>query len=509
MPTQQAAQDANGKATRREWVGLAVLALPCIIYAMDLTVLNLAIPSLATDLKPTAAQLLWIVDIYGFLAAGALLVMGALGDRIGRRRLLLIGSAAFAVVSFPAAFSKSAQMLIVARGLLGLAGATLAPATLSLINTMFRNEQDKTFAVSLWVSSFSFGGVIGPVVGGALIAHFWWGAVFLAPIPIMALLLILGPRLLPEHHSEQASRIDVFSAVLTLATVLPIIFAIKHVAEGGGVPLAGLSGAVGLICGIVFVRRQLKLQEPLLDLRLFRLPKLSVALSLNALDFLVGFGILLVVAQYLQLVLGLSPLQAGLWGVPLSLGFVVGSLLTSALLKVLRPAYVLGAGLVLAAAGLTLMAYSVEAHSLIMIVLGNTLFAVGSSPGTTIVADFVVSSAPEDQSGAASALSETFSEFGGALGIALLGSLVTFLYRQALVATLSSGTSAPAAETALRGIAAAKTVAERLNGGDALLVAAQHAYSSAAGIALLASAIITVLAALLAVTMFQSRSQVG
>jgi DHA2 family multidrug resistance protein-like MFS transporter len=511
MLTQQDdAQNApSGKATSREWVGLAVLALPCVLYAMDLTVLNLAIPSLTTDLKPTAAQLLWIVDIYGFLAAGALLIMGALGDRIGRRRLLLIGSAAFAVVSLLAAFSKSAEMLIVARGLLGVAGAIMAPSTLSLINTMFRNEREKTFAVSVWVSSFSFGGAIGPVVGGVLIAHFWWGAVFLAPIPIMALLLIIGPRLLPEHRSEKAGRIDIVSALLTLSTVLPIIFAIKHIAEGGDAQLSGLAAAVGLICGGVFVRRQLQLEDPLLDLRLFRLRALSVALAINALDFLVGFGILVLVAQYLQLVLDLSPLEAGLWGVPAGLGFVVGSLLTSAVLKVLRPAFVLGGGLLLGAAGLALMAYATEAHSLILITLGNTMFAVGSAPGTAVVADFVVSSAPEDQSGAASALSETFAEFGGALGIALLGSLATFLYRHILVATLPASIPAPAAETALRGIGAARAAAETLNAGAALLEAAKHAYTAAAGIAFLASAAITVLTALLAVTMFKSRVPVN
>jgi DHA2 family multidrug resistance protein-like MFS transporter len=232
MPSQKDALNASsGKATRREWIGLAVLALPCVLYAMDLTVLNLAIPALTTDLKPTAAQLLWIVDIYGFLAAGALLIMGTLGDRIGRRKLLLIGSATFAVVSLLAAFSRTAQMLIFARALLGIAGATMAPSTLSLISNMFRDEREKTFAVSVWVSSFSFGGAIGPVVGGALIAQFWWGAVFLAPIPIMALLLIVGPKLLPEHRSLKAGRIDVTSAVLTLATVLPIIYAIKQIAQ--------------------------------------------------------------------------------------------------------------------------------------------------------------------------------------------------------------------------------------------------------------------------------------
>jgi MFS transporter, DHA2 family, multidrug resistance protein len=506
MLTQQdAANASSGKATRREWVGLVALALPCVLYAMDLTVLNLAIPSLTTDLQPTAAQLLWIVDIYGFLAAGALLIMGALGDRIGRRRLLLIGSAVFAVVSLLAAFSRTAQMLIVARGLLGIAGATMAPSTLSLINNMFRNEREKTFAVSVWVSSFSFGGAIGPVVGGVLIAHFWWGAVFLAPLPIMVLLLIVGPSLLPEHRSEKAGRIDIVSAMLTLTTVLPIVFAIKHIAEGGDVQGAGLAAAVGAICGALFARRQLKLEDPLLDLRLFKLPALSVALTINALDFLVGFGILVLVAQYLQLVLDLSPLEAGLWGVPPGLGFVVGSLLTSALLKVLRPAFALGGGLLLSAVGLALMAYAIKAHSVILITLGNTMFAVGSAPGTTIVADFVVSSAPEEQSGAASALSETFSEFGGALGIALLGSLTTFFYRHMLAAALPASIPAPAIETASRGIGAARAAAETLNGGASLLEAAKHAYTSAASIAFLASAAITILTAVLAVTMFKSR----
>ena len=467
--------------------------------------LNLAVPTLTRDLKATAAQLLWIVDIYGFLAAGALLIMGALGDRIGRRRLLLIGSAAFAVLSLVAAFSRTSAMLIVARGLLGLAGATMAPSTLSLISDMFRDEREKTFAVSIWISSFSVGGAIGPVVGGLLIARFWWGAVFLAPIPIMALLLVLGPRLLPEHRSAKAGRIDIVSAILTLATVLPIIFAIKHIAEGGDALLSGLTAVAGMICGGVFIRRQLKLEHPLLDLRLFRLPALSVALAINVLDFLVGFGILVLVAQNLQLVLGLSALAAGLWSVPTGLGFVIGSLLTSPLLKALRPAYVLSGGLLVGAVGLALMAYATEVRSIILITAGNVLFAIGSAPGTTVVTDFIVSSAAGDQAGAASALSETCSEFGGALGIALLGSLATFLYRHTLGAALPAGTPLLASAIALRGIGAARAAAEKWNRGSELLEAAKRAYTSAAGATLLTSAAITLLTAILAVTMFKSR----
>src|SRR5215468_9205000 len=228
----------TGKATRREWIGLAIIALPCVLYAMDLTILNLAVPSLSSDLKPIAAQLLWIVDIYGFLAAGSLLIMGTLGDRIGRRRLLLIGSAVFGLLSLAAAFTRSAELLILARALLGIASATMAPSTLSLISNMFRDDRQKTFAVSVWVASFSLGGAIGPAVGGLVLANFWWGAVFLAPIPVMALLLMVGPALLPEHKNPNAGRLDVLSAALSLAAVLPVIYGVKLAAEGGDLPWA-------------------------------------------------------------------------------------------------------------------------------------------------------------------------------------------------------------------------------------------------------------------------------
>jgi len=492
------------KATRREWVGLAVLALPCVLYAMDLTVLNLAIPSLAADLKPTAAQLLWIVDIYGFFAAGALLIMGTLGDRLGRRKLLLIGAATFGVVSVLAAFSRTAQMLIIARAMLGLAGATMAPSTLSLINSMFGDEREKTFAVSVWVASFSLGGAIGPIVGGAIITQFWWGAVFLAPIPVMGLLLIVGPTLLPEHRNTRGNRIDTISAGLTLATVLPIIYAIKQTAQGGDFRVSALTAGVGLICGVAFVRRQFSLDDPLLDLRLFRRPALSVALTINALDFLVGFGILVLVAQYLQLVLDLTPFEAGLWGVPPGLGFVLGSLLTSVFLKILRPAFVLGGGLVIASSGLALMAHAVDVYSIILITIGNTMFAVGSAPGTAIVADSVVSSAPQEQSSAASALSETVSEFGGALGIALLGSLSTLLYRHSLASVMPANVTSHDADIALRGIGAASDLAQGSHHAAKLLSAAQHSYASSIQVTFIAAALITFATAILAVTMFNA-----
>src|SRR5258707_1490931 len=212
------------RATRREWIGLAVIALPCMLYAMDLTVLNLAVPKLSADLKPTSSQLLWIVDIYGFMVAGLLITMGTLGDRIGRRRLLLIGACAFGVASTLAAFSTSAEMLIAARAVLGIAGATLAPSTLSLIRNMFTDARQRTQAIAIWGASFAAGSALGPLVGGLLLEHFWWGAVFLVPVPVMGLLLLLGPRLLPEFRDPNAGRLDFASAELSLAAVLAIIY---------------------------------------------------------------------------------------------------------------------------------------------------------------------------------------------------------------------------------------------------------------------------------------------
>jgi MFS transporter, DHA2 family, multidrug resistance protein len=467
------------RAGRREWVGLGVIALPCLLYAMDLTVLNLALPQLSAELRPTSSQLLWIVDIYGFLAAGSLVTMGTLGDRIGRRRLLLIGAAAFGAASVLAAFSASAGLLIAARALLGVAGATLAPSTLSLIRAMFADPRQRALAVGVWISSFSAGAAVGPVLGGLLLEAFWWGSVFLIAVPVMAVLLALGPVLLPEFRDPDAGRLDLPSAALSLATVLAVIYGLKQLAQGGPGWVPGVSMLAGLVLGIVFVRRQRTAADPLLDLSLFRNHAFSTALATNTLDFFVSFGAMLFIAQYLQLVLGLSPLEAGLWMVPSAVGLIVGSMLAPVLVRWARPWSVMAAGLVAGAFGFGLLTLVDDSSGLPLVVAGSVVFSVGFAPLTTLATDLMIGAAPPERAGAASAVSETTSEFGGAMGIAVLGSIGTVVYRTQLAGTVPAGVPPAAGEAARDTLGGALAAAQALPAplGAALQEAAREAFT--------------------------------
>jgi DHA2 family multidrug resistance protein-like MFS transporter len=420
------------RAGRKEWLGLAVLALACVLYSMDLTVLHLAVPELTADLRPSSAQLLWIVDIYGFLLAGSLITMGTLGDRFGRRRLLLIGAVAFGIASLLAAFSTSPEMLIAARALLGIAGATLAPSTLSLLRSMFLDPRQRTFAIGVWITSFSAGAVVGPPLGGVLLEFFWWGSVFLLAVPVMVLLVVLGPVLLPEFRDPEAGRLDLLSAGLSLAAVLAVIYGLKQIAQDG-LALAPASAIVlGVAAGVGFVARQRRRSDQFIDLRLFRLPAFSASLATYLVATFVAFAAFLFIFQYLQLVRELSPLGAALWAMPSFAAFIVGAMLTPVLVRRLRPAYVIAGGLAVAAAGYGLLSQVDVGSSLALLVTASVVFSLGEAPAFTLTTDLVVGTAPPERAGAASAISETSSELGGALGIAILGSLATAIYRDRL-----------------------------------------------------------------------------
>lgn len=448
---------------------------------MDLTVLNLAVPHLSADLKPSSSQLLWIVDIYGFLIAGALITMGTLGDHIGRRRLLLIGAAAFGMASVLAAFSTSAEVLIAARAVLGLAAATLAPSTLSLIRNMFLDPQERTVAVGVWIASFSAGGAIGPLLGGALLANFWWGSVFLLNVPVMVLLLGVGPVLLPEFRDPHARRFDLVSAALSLIALLAVIYGIKRIAEAGTASFPICAIAAGLTLGGLFVRRQLRLDDPLIDLRLFRSPAFSASLAVNVLGFFVSFGTFLFIAQYLQLVLGMGPLEAGLWTAPSGAGFIVGSQVAPVIVRRFRPAYVMAAGLMLAAIGFAVLTQVDGSSGLAALVTGYVVLSLGLAPVFTLATDLIIGTAPPERAGAASAIAETSSELGGALGIAILGSIVTAIYRSAMASAVPAGVPHTVAEAARNTLGGALAAAQQMPGetGAALLAIANNAFARA------------------------------
>jgi MFS transporter, DHA2 family, multidrug resistance protein len=467
---------------------------------MDLTVLELAVPKLSADLKPTSSQLLWIMDIYGFLLAGCLITMGTLGDRIGRRRLLLIGAAAFGVASVLAAFSRSAEMLIATRALLGIAGATLAPSTLSLIRNMFLDSDQRTFAIGVWATSFSAGAAIGPLAGGFLLEHFWWGSVFLLAVPVMALLLVLGPLLLPEFRDPQAGRLDLTSAALSLAAVLAVIYGLKQVAQDGLGWLPVLSVAAGVAAGAAFARRQRELADPLIDLGLFRAPAFSASLAAFMLSIFVIAGIFLFLAQYLQLVLGLSPLQAGLWTVPSAGGLIAGSMLAPLIVRRVRPAFVMAGGLALSAVGFGMLIQVNAASGLAILVIGSVVFSLGVAPVGTLASDIIVGSAPPERAGAASGISETSAELGGALGIAVLGSVGTAVYRSEVTGAVPADVPPAAAEAARDTLGGAVAAAEELPDplGAELLDAAREAFTQALQLTAITSAAIVVGVAILA-----------
>ncbi|RMI32231.1 MFS transporter [Nocardia stercoris] len=421
---------AAGVATpRRAWLGLAVLILPVLLVSMDMSVLYLAMPTITDRLDPSGTQQLWILDIYGFLLAGLLVPMGNLGDRIGRRRIMLAGATVFGLASVLAAFAPNAGVLIAARALMGLGGATLLPSSLALISTLFPNPRARATAIGLWTAFFAGGTALGPIIGGTLLHSFWWGAVFLINIPVLLILLLAGPFVLPEHRESGRGPMDLPSVLMSIGGMLPLVYAIKEIAAHGPAPIPAVAGLAGLGVLVAFVRRQRTLAEPLLDLDLFRRPMFRLAIvsstvgmmSLAAMSYLVGI--------WLQSVRGHDALSAALLGLPGAIAVFAVSMIGSRVGRRLGTGRAFVVALTVAAVGnLLLLGVGVDG-GVGFYIAASILIGIGDGLAFPLVSELAVASVPPERAGSAVGISETSFELGNGLGLALLGSLAALVFR--------------------------------------------------------------------------------
>lgn len=484
------------RAPRRAWGALVVLMLPALLISIDNTVLSFALPEIARALAPTAAQQLWIIDAYPLVLAGLLVAMGSAGDRYGRRRMLLIGSVGFAVVSVVAAFAPSAEALIAARAALGFFGAMLMPSTMSLLRTVFSDREQRRLAIAIWATGFAAGSALGPLVGGVLLEHFAWGAVFLLAVPVLLPMLVLVPLLIPESRDPAPGRIDIPSILLSLAALAPIVYGIKSIATEGWGSLGVPAIIVGLVAGWLFVRRQLRSAVPMLDVRLFTRGAFGGAILVNLFSVIALVGFLYFVSQHLQIIAGLSPVRAGVALLPGLVAMVVAGLVVVPISRRLSPRIVVPFGLALSASGYLVVAFGAASGSTGAVIAAFVLLGVGIGMAETVSNELVLSSAPPAKAGAASAVSETAYEFGAVLGTAVLGSIIAAQYAASI--RLPIGLESAAADAAKQTLAGAALVAEGLpaRAGAELMTAAGAAFdggvvvTSLIGVALMVAAAI-------------------
>ncbi|MFE9678829.1 MFS transporter [Streptomyces sp. NPDC006259] len=474
-------------AGRREWTALGVLMLPLLLVSMDVSVLYFAIPAISADLEPTGTQQLWIFDIYGFVLAGLLMTMGSLGDRIGHRRLLLIGAAAFGAASLAAAYADSAGTLILARAVLGIGGATLMPSTMALIRTMFTDAGQRARAIALWSGVLTAGVALGSVLSGVLVEYFWWGSVFLVNLPAMALLLVLGPILLPESRDPDPGRFDWPSVPLSMAAVLPVVYGLKEIPSEGWHVRYVLSVTVGLLFAALFVHRQRTSASPMISPALFRARGFGPAVALNLVSAFGMMGSAYFTTQYIQSVLDKSALEAALWAllpsVPIGAAAPLATLLVQ---KGVHRAHVVTAGFAIAASGYGMLALA-GSDAMWLVLAACGVLASGIVMVMSQIMDLALGAAPVERAGTASSLMETGTEFGGALGMAVLGSIGTAVYRHEMPS------SAP--DAARETLGGALAVADRVPG---LATVAREAFTSGMNGAAIAGAVLLSGAAVLA-----------
>ncbi|NED00948.1 MFS transporter [Streptomyces sp. SID6648] len=492
----KAADDAN------RWVVLVVLCLSLLVVALDATVLHVAVPSLTEDLRPSGTALLWIVDAYPLVCASLLILFGTLGDRIGRRRVLLIGYALFGVASVLAATADTSGVLIAARALLGVGGAMIMPATLSILRQVFPDRRERALAIGVWTAVAAVGAATGPVVGGFLVEHFWWGSVFLINIPLMAVILPLGRWLLPESRGGDDGPWDVLGALMAAAGVLGVVLGVKRLGGGAGLldPVALGPLALGLALLILFVRRQKRRRHPLIDVAMFARPAFSTAVGCIVLAMLALVGLQLIAVQYLQLVLGLTPLETGLRLLPLTFAAMAAGATGSYTLRRFGPRRMVGWGFVLTASSVLVLTAMGQHDRPALLTIAFVLLGFGLQTTLFGAYESMLSDAPPERAGGAAAIGETSYQLGAGLGIALLGSVMNAAYAPGLASLGDKGVPARAGAEASHSLGEAYQVAAQLGGpmGDLLRSTARHAFIDGLHITLFVSAGLLLLGALAA-----------
>ncbi|MGW0964077.1 MFS transporter [Streptomyces gelaticus] len=483
------------------WVVLVVLCLSLLLVALDSTVLHVAVPAVTEDLRPSAVGLLWIVDAYPLVCASLLILFGTLGDRVGRRRVLLLGYALFGVASAVAAMADSPGVLVVARALLGVGGAMIMPATLSILRQVFPDRRERAVAIGVWTAVAAVGAATGPVIGGFLVEHFWWGSVFLINVPLMALILPVGRLLLPESRGSHDGPWDVLGALTAAAGVLGVVLGVKRAGTGEVLSAATLVPLlIGALLLIVFVRRQKRRTHPLIDIGLFTRPAFSTAVGCIVLAMLALVGLELIAVQYLQLVLGLSPLETGLRLLPLTFAAMAAGATGSYTLRRVGPRRMVGWGFVLTAVSVLILT-AMGQHDRPAL-LTAAFVALGFGLQTTLFGAYesMLSEAPADRAGGAAAIGETSYQLGAGMGIALLGSVMNAAYAPGLSTLSEAGVPAAARAAAAHSLGEAYQVADRLGGplGAVLRSTARHSFITGLHVTLLVSAALLLVGALAA-----------
>lgn len=489
----------NNNAGYKEWIGLAAIALPTMLLSIDTSVLYLALPQLSTALKANSAQQLWVMDTYGFMIAGFLITMGSLGDRFGYRRMLIAGSAAFGLASVLAAFSPNVNLLIGARALMGISGAALMPSTLALIRNMFIIPAQRATAIAIWMSCFMAGMIVGPLAGGLILEHFWWGAVFLLGVPVMLVVVLAGRVLLPDYRHGNTKRLDFAGVIFSLAAILPLVYGLTELSRSNLQPLTFGCLITGLLFTLVFSYHQRVTPDALIDVKLFDSRVINIILIIMFLTAVMMGGIALFVTEYLQMVLGLTPFRAGMWMLPQAGGMILGSLIVPGMVKYIPPWMVIIIGLLLTVIGMTLLTLTPGIRGLTHLVAGFALSVTGVSPILVLGTGIIIGSAPPEKAGSASSLSETVNQLGIAIGVAFLGSIGVFVYRSSMINHLGNDTLLTTRKAIIESLPGAISATNALDGANRmkLLSTARDSFVSGFHIVTATGAVIFVLIAVL------------